>query len=175
MGVTGGRIIAYGGRGNDIINGSDGANWENPHDTLYGGAGDDTLNGYRGNDYLDGGAGDDYLDGGSGNDTLVASAGTNQLIGGADNDLMIVKGGSNRMYGAAGLDTFQIHRTGLEQVVTDLSADDTLDLSDWAAIQPVSVVQDGNHVVVSAALERIVCLNTTVATVQSAITGATYG
>jgi|GEM_PF-955725 len=168
----GGRVLAYGGRGNDWIGGSDGLNWEQPHDTLYGGAGNDTLMGYAGNDYLDGGAGDDSLDGGSGNDTLIAGAGNDTLIGGTGNDLLIVTGGSHRLTGGSDADVFRIMRTGQLQTITDLTSADTLDLSDWAGIQPVIVTQVGSTVEVTAALERIVCLSATRATVVARITGA---
>lgn len=173
VGSAGGRILAYGGRGNDWIGGSDGANWDQPHDTLYGGEGNDTLMGFSGNDYLDGGAGNDYLDGGTGNDTLVAGAGNDTLIGGGGTDLLIVTGGSHRLTGGGDADTFRIMRTGQVQTISDMASIDTLDLSDWAAVQPVTVTQAGSNVEVTAALERIVCLNSSAATVASRITGVT--
>ena len=172
-GSSGGRILAYGGRGNDWIGGSDGPSWEQPHDTLYGGEGNDTLMGYVGNDYLDGGAQDDVLDGGAGNDTLVAGAGRDTLIGGAGSDTLIVTGGSHRLTGGADADTFRVMRTGQVQTISDMAPADTLDLSDWVGIQPVTITQVGADAVVTAALERIVCLNSSAATVAPRIIGVT--
>jgi Ca2+-binding RTX toxin-like protein len=63
-----------GGTGNDVLNGTSGAN------SLYGGAGNDTLNGLSGNDYLEGSslATRAFTD----NDTLNGGNGTDQLVGG---------------------------------------------------------------------------------------------
>lgn len=165
--VSEGRIIAYGGRGNDYMYGSGG------HDHLYGGEGNDSLIGGAGNDYLDGGAGDDYLSAGDGNNTLIGGAGSDTLLGGAGNDLFIITGGSHSMTGGSGADTFRIMRTGQLQTITDLNAEDTLDLSDWAAIQPVRLAQVGAHTEITAGMERLMCLGRTVAAVRPRITGAT--
>lgn len=172
--VPGGRILAYGGRGNDFLAGSNGAAWENPHDTLYGGDGDDTLMGYAGNDYLDGGAGNDLLDGGPGNDTLIATSGFDTLIGGAGEDVLIVTGGSNILIGGPDADRFVIMRTGRVQTIKDLTEIDVLDLSDWEGIQPVQVTQVGRSVHVTAALEKVICLANTVENVKNRLEGATY-
>jgi serralysin len=69
-----------GGSGNDALNGGDGI------DTLSGGGGRDTLSGDSGNDYLYGGWGGDTLIGGDGTDFLVGNAGNDKLIGGAGTD-----------------------------------------------------------------------------------------
>ena len=53
--------IAYGGDGNDVINGNSANN------ELYGMRGDDSINGSAGDDLLVGGEGDDRIDGGEGN------------------------------------------------------------------------------------------------------------
>lgn len=55
---------AIGGSGNDVINGSNGAN------VLDGGGGNDIVRGYAGDDILDLSDGNDRLDGGAGTDTL---------------------------------------------------------------------------------------------------------
>ena len=172
--VSGGCILAFGGRGNDFIGGSNGAKWEQPHDTLFGGAGNDTLKGFAGNDVLYGGSGNDMLYGGAGQDTLVATSGRDTLFGGSGDDVLFVQGGSNVLFGGADSDTFVIRRTGDLQIIKDLSSADTLDLTDWAGIQPVAVKQVGTSVHVLAALEKIICRNTEVATVCDCITGATY-
>ncbi|WP_323717258.1 hypothetical protein [Paracoccus aminovorans] len=64
-------------------------------------------------------------------------------------------------------------RTGQVQIITDLTSIDTLDLSDWAGIQPVTVTQVGTTVEVTAAMERIILLAASRATVLACITGAT--
>jgi hypothetical protein len=66
------QLIAFGGAGNDVLNGSD----NKLGDRLYGGSGSDTLDGKSGNDYLEGGSDADTLIGGSGNDTLIGGSGT---------------------------------------------------------------------------------------------------
>lgn len=172
--VGGGRIIVYGGRGNDIIMGSDGANWELPHDSLYGGAGDDSLRGFAGNDYLEGGAGNDTIIGDSGNDTILADAGSDSINAGAGLDVIIVTGGSHTITGGADADTFVFKRTGQLQTITDFTSADTLDLADFAPIQPVTLTQTGSDVLLTSMAERILLKNTTVAVVGPRIIGATY-
>lgn len=68
--------------GNDLANGSDGA------DELRAFDGNDTLAGGAGDDTLDGGAGNDVLQGGSGNDRLLASTGDDSFFGGLGDDSM---------------------------------------------------------------------------------------
>jgi len=57
--------LAYGGQGNDLIDGCKG------NDSIYGDLGNDTLLGCEGNDILFGGLGNNSLSGGLGNDTFV--------------------------------------------------------------------------------------------------------
>lgn len=164
--IRGRNVFIFGGRGNDTARG--------PGGYFEGGEGDDTLQTTGGNPWeVDGGPGNDSIATGAGNDTIHASAGSDTINAGADTDLIIVTGGSHLITLGGGNDTVQIFRTEQVQTITDLTASDTIDLSDWAAIQPVSVVQDGADVMVSAALERIVCQNVDAATVSGAITGAT--
>ncbi|MBO4523905.1 MAG: calcium-binding protein, partial [Ruminococcus sp.] len=73
------KTIVYGGRGNDIINGT------SLNELLYGGSGNDVINGYGGNDALRGGIGDDTLYGGSGDDTYVFNLGDGADIIDEDN------------------------------------------------------------------------------------------
>ena len=161
------RIIAYGGRGNDILRaGSWGGN------RLYGEAGNDTLRGDSINDYLDGGAGDDSITGGAGNDTILGGPGVNVLRGDAGTDLIISEG-QDSITGGADADTFRLLRCGLVRTITDLTAADTLDLADWAPLQPVTVTQVGSAVEVTAGVEKAICLNASRATVVARITGAT--
>ncbi|MEM7446312.1 MAG: peroxidase family protein [Pseudomonadota bacterium] len=90
----------------DRIGGMDGS------DTLEGGGNRDLLLGQAGADILRGNGGDDQLEGDEGADTL---------IGGAGDD--ILKGG-------AGPDTFMFGRNSGKDTITDLAADDIIQLDD---------------------------------------------
>src|SRR5690606_31137463 len=113
----------------------------------------------------------DDIQGRDGADTIYGGAGNDTMHGGAGNDIIHLDGGADTAIGGGGSNTFVVYRRGGVNTINDLTSSDTIDLSDWAAIQPVSVVQSGSDVVVSAALERLVCLNTTAATVSGRITG----
>lgn len=77
------QVVAYGGAGNDTLNGS---------------AFDDVLDGGAGVDNLSGNAGNDALFGGLGKDTLAGGAGNDLLVGGADVDKISDTSGVNRVY-----------------------------------------------------------------------------
>jgi Ca2+-binding RTX toxin-like protein len=121
--ATGGE--AYGGLGNDTLNGLLRA------DTLHGGDGNDSLEGNDGNDRLfggagldtlTGGAGADWLSGGADNDSLTASDDTyagftgeeianglvglaDTLVGGAGDDALWADRAGHMLYGGSGDDT----------------------------------------------------------------------
>jgi uncharacterized delta-60 repeat protein len=81
-----GRIIVYGGAGDDDIQvaGSVGIPvW------LYGDDGNDRLNGGNGGCVLEGGAGDDLLVGGNGRDLLIGDGGADRMIGNGGDDILI--------------------------------------------------------------------------------------
>lgn len=81
-----GRLVAYGGYGDDDIQVTDGIGlpaW------LFGGEGNDRLKGGAANDYLSGGYGDDVLTGGAGRDILVGGWGEDRLTGNDGDDLLI--------------------------------------------------------------------------------------
>lgn len=82
-------------------------------DRLAGNGGPDALSGGQGHDLLEGGAGNDVLRGGAGRDVLVGGAGRDTLTGGADSDLFVIGRGT-------GVDT-----------ITDLRAEDRIDLRDF--------------------------------------------
>jgi len=89
-------VIADGGVGNDIIDGSaTGVNLQ-----LTGGDGDDTLIGGRGNDVISGGGGNDNLTGNKGLDTLSGDAGNDTLDDG------VKDGKQDVLIGGAGADSF---------------------------------------------------------------------
>jgi Ca2+-binding RTX toxin-like protein len=77
-----GALNANGGRGNDVISGTEAAN------NLSGGLGHDVLRGLGGNDFLAGDSGDDTLEGGLGDDYLIGGAGNDSVDGGTgSNDI----------------------------------------------------------------------------------------
>jgi hypothetical protein len=81
-----GRILGYGGGGNDKIT-------VDSHITrtaqIYGEAGNDTINGGSGNDLLFGGDGNDQLNGNAGRDILIGQLNNDSLNGGAGDDILI--------------------------------------------------------------------------------------
>jgi hypothetical protein len=89
---------AYGGDGNDVLNGGLG------NDRLFGGAGVDRIYGDMGDDYLDGGDDTDFITGGPGNDTILGGAGDDILNGQAGNDILYGGDGNDVLYGESGDD-----------------------------------------------------------------------
>ena len=89
---------AVGGKGDDVIQGSDEAN------RLYGRVGNDQIAGLDGNDYLFGEDGDDILDAGDGNDRVYGGTGTDQIDGGEGNDHIWGGAGADTLDGGEGLD-----------------------------------------------------------------------
>lgn len=96
--ISGVTAYAYGGTGNDTLNGG------TARDVLRGGVGDDTVNGGEGTDYVYGEAGDDKVYGGEGNDRLYGDSGNDRIHGGAGRDLIRDGSGNDRAYGDAGND-----------------------------------------------------------------------
>lgn len=81
-----GRIIAYGGAGDDDIQVAGNINqsaW------LYGEGGNDRLKGGASNDVLLGGAGDDFLAGDNGRDLMLGGIGADRILGNAGDDILI--------------------------------------------------------------------------------------
>lgn len=81
-----GRVMAYGGAGNDLL--SVGL-LVNRDGWLFGGTGNDLLNGGPGADVLEGGDGNDLAAGGFGRDLIVGGAGTDALFGNFDEDIIV--------------------------------------------------------------------------------------
>jgi Ca2+-binding RTX toxin-like protein len=92
------RVIADGGVGNDVLDGS------NQADELTGGIGDDTLLGAGGDDELSGSSGNDVLEGSSGNDDLNGSTGNDRLYGGSGDDELSGSSGDDYLSGGSGVD-----------------------------------------------------------------------
>jgi Ca2+-binding RTX toxin-like protein len=96
-------VELHGGEGNDILLGGRGVSvlyGEGGNDRLYGGAGNDVLFGGDGDDLLFGDAGNDLLDGGpTGNDALVGGKGNDRLEAGSDRSLLIGGDGADTLLG----------------------------------------------------------------------------
>jgi Ca2+-binding RTX toxin-like protein len=119
----------------DILVGDEGGN------RIEGGGGDDTIAGIGGLDILLGGDGDDQisgggeLDGGAGDDRLQGGQGGDRLSGGEGADTLTGGGGTDRLEGGAGADTFHYSaladapKTAPYDIIRDLAAEDTIDLS----------------------------------------------
>jgi Ca2+-binding RTX toxin-like protein len=110
------RVSAFGGAGNDKLNGGTAGDWLNGgtgNDTLDGGGAVDTLDAvgpwsapdsvYAVN-YLFGKDGGDTLKGNNGTDYLHGGNHGDRLDGGAGNDFLYGEGGADTMYGDAGND-----------------------------------------------------------------------
>lgn len=93
------RIFAYGGPGNDVLNGG------TADEGLFGDDGNDVVNGNGGSDFLNGGAGNDVIAGGAGDDQIDDSAGDDTINGGAGDDRIQENGGRDTINGDAGNDT----------------------------------------------------------------------
>jgi serralysin len=89
---------AFGGNGNDVINGGNG----NDHLYGFGLAGDPSGDGA---DNISGGAGSDYIQGNAGNDILSGGAGSDRIQGGQGNDQIAGDGGNDVVNGNKGDDT----------------------------------------------------------------------
>jgi Ca2+-binding RTX toxin-like protein len=114
----GGRVIVFGGDGNDYIYATDSHTpvtiyGEGGHDVITGGHADDVIDGGNGYDRISGMAGNDQLfagangamlDGGDGNDLLVGGAADDQLFGRAGNDILIGGNGHDNLEGGNGED-----------------------------------------------------------------------
>ncbi|NVB76792.1 MAG: hypothetical protein HOV81_00220 [Kofleriaceae bacterium] len=94
------KIVFYGNAGDDTFTNSTSIPAE-----AYGGDGNDTLNGGSGADFLVGGYGQDTIRGYGGNDTLWGSGGSDWLYGGEGNDLIKGHGGNDALYGENGSDS----------------------------------------------------------------------
>ncbi|MFV0410807.1 MAG: sulfatase-like hydrolase/transferase [Paracoccus sp. (in: a-proteobacteria)] len=158
-------VRVYGGKGNDMLRLGEraGAAW--------GGDGDDTIRGSVLHDELDGGAGDDLIVGGTGYDTIRGGPGDDTIDSGGGYDVIHADGGADVITTGDLADTVIVSRTGRLVTITDLTAEDTVDLSAWAPLGPATAVQDGADVIVTAAMERLLLQNTTLAVAQTAITG----
>jgi Ca2+-binding RTX toxin-like protein len=101
-------VAAYGGAGNDNLQGGLERDWfygDSGNDTANGGQNDDTLYGGVGNDTLVGSDGDDILSGDANKDSLEGGRGDDRLNGGKEGDTLKGSKGDDRLSGDAGADT----------------------------------------------------------------------
>jgi Ca2+-binding RTX toxin-like protein len=96
--ITARSMIAYGGFGNDTVQGG------TAQDYLYGNEGNDSLMGWEGNDILDGGEDADILLGEDGDDLMEGTSGDDSLLGGAGNDILRGGGDKDTLGGGLGDD-----------------------------------------------------------------------
>jgi Ca2+-binding RTX toxin-like protein len=134
-----GEDILIGVSGKDKLfrdDGADDLSGGDQNDRLFGKSGDDSLSGDDGKDRLFGGTGNDTMSGGAKNDRLSGDAGSDTLLGDAGKDRLsggdaadYLDGGKHNdtLTGGDGADTFAFDRAVRgRDVITDLSADDTL-------------------------------------------------
>lgn len=123
--VPSGQRITMGGAGDDVMPGTDAADWQNGYggdDLISGGDGNDALYGGSGQDSLAGDAGDDSLHGGDGQDQLLGGAGDDTLHG--NGDLLVGQDGDDTLFGGAGADA--LHGGLGDDVLTGGAGQDTL-------------------------------------------------
>lgn len=111
--------IAFGQR----INGTNG------DDTITGSIGDDIIKAKGGDDTVEGGAGDDLISGDKGHDDLSGDAGDDLIKGRKGADVIDGGTGDDELWGGAGADTFVFDLGDGNDVISGLSAKDTIDLS----------------------------------------------
>src|SRR6266536_250974 len=99
-------IVAFGYRGNDLIQISQANGVIALPTTMYGGGGNDSLLGGAGKDYLRGDEGNDAIQGVAGNDTLLGGDGNDFISGGKNNDDVSGEDGTDSVSGGTGIDTF---------------------------------------------------------------------
>lgn len=113
-----GRDYLYGESGNDTLKGRGGRDALRGgigHDKIYGGSGNDYLYGDKGNDWLYGNSGNDHLKGAWGNDRLEGGTGNDRLVGGSNNDRYVFSGkklGTDTVVGRNGYNTLDFRSFG---------------------------------------------------------------
>lgn len=106
---AGGRVIVYGGRGDDFIYATDARlpttiRGEQGYDVISGGWADDLLDGGTEGDRIVGGVGNDVLFGGSGRDYLYGCQGADVIQGGDGDDYLEGGDGRDLLFGGLGID-----------------------------------------------------------------------
>lgn len=128
--------LARGGKGNDRLTSSNGA------DVLRGNAGNDHLSGGRGNDRLTGGGDHDWLEGGEGDDRLTGGRGDDVLSGGWGADTFVFRAGQDgddRITDFSALDGDRLRFAGLSREdITEVIHGEDLVLS-WGTQASVTI------------------------------------
>lgn len=138
---------------------------------IYGGPGRDTIHGVNGNNLIHGGSGNAMIYGGLGNDTIYTGSGVNVVETGPGENRVIVDGGQNRIILGENSNTLVFERTGLPQIVENFLNGD-IDLTDWAPLGPVSLVENEDEIVLTGGPERVVFLSTALDDLRAAVKGA---
>lgn len=122
-------IRAFGGYGNDYLEGYNGADYMDGgygDDTLVGYGGNDQLVGRDGNDIIRGGAGNDMMWGGIGNDTILGEDGDDQLMGDQGNDHLNGGAGLDKLWGGDGNDMLIAIDNGTSDIVQSDAGSDVI-------------------------------------------------
>jgi len=137
-------VVAFSLTADDFIGAATGENWtggggDETHvgtpasDTLDGLGGNDTLDGAGGGDSILGGTGSDSVVGGGGNDTLNGGAGSDSLDGDSGDDVLDGGAGDDILDGGTGNDMFYIGQGMGNDTISDFTAGDQIDLSEFSA------------------------------------------
>lgn len=128
-------LTAWGGAGNDTLDGSDGT------DNLYGGDGNDTIRGFGGNDGLYGGYGTDKLYGGNGKDRLLQAKGQTEIKDAAAEDAVITFATGAKAWTPAEIEKID---AGLKVLHLRTGNDNLLERASGAGVSFVRGSTDGN-------------------------------
>lgn len=137
-----------GGRGADVVVGSDGGDalsGGRGSDEVHGLAGDDTLEGGKGADVMTGGDGADTLSGGRGSDVLKGGAGDDTLSGGKGADIFLFDATSGAGSGSDVITDFEARKGDEVQLLID---DDDATVQDLVNDGDLSVRASGNTTMV---------------------------
>jgi Ca2+-binding RTX toxin-like protein len=125
-------VVADHMTGDNVLDGS--SPWDPGKAWVLGTADHDVMAGSATQDLIDAGDGNDRIAGLDGNDNLHGAAGDDRIDGSTGKDTIAGGLGSDRMTGGDGSDTFLFYTTadsapGAADLIRDLAADDTIDLS----------------------------------------------
>lgn len=158
-------LIVYCGSGGTIIQPG------NARTLVYGGSGNDRIHTGNGRSWINGGVGPAEIFAGGGDIEVVSGAARNQINAGTGHATISLNGGINDVRLKRDTTLLVVKRTGLPQNITGFCGG-VVDLSDWAAMGPVLLMQEHKDAVLHSATERVVFKNTRVETVQNCVTGA---
>lgn len=127
--LSGGDLDGTGNAGDNLIDGTSGANVlrgldgddiisaDAGDDTVYGDDGDDIITGGFGDDLIYGGAGDDLVYGGFGDDKIVETGGANLLYGDFGDDVIEATDSAGALFGGEGDDQITVDNTANHESV----------------------------------------------------------